>query len=122
MKSAHAIDEKSSFVVAMTIPHIARSAEHQRRARIRRAIMTTTEHLLGRTARLPQGTGRPQDSARLRFILAVAGLAALVAWGLWSEASADRPSGVRATADQVAADHPGAARYDGRGKWTGYLP
>jgi hypothetical protein len=123
MKSAHAVDEKTSFVGAMTIPHIARSAEDQRRARMRGDIMTTTEQLLGPTARLPHAPGRPQDGARLRLILAVAGLAALVAWGVWSAASTDgRQSGVRDTTDQVAADRAGAARYDGRGKWIGYLP
>ena len=85
--------------------------------------MTTTESLLGRPTQVPQATDRPQDGARLRLTLAVAGLAALIAWGIWTEASADRQSGIRATTDQVvAADRVGAARYDGRGKWTGYLP
>lgn len=62
-----------------------------------------------------RGAGRTNEGARLRLLLAVAGLAALVAWGalshVGSETSAD---GRGATSTQEA------PRYDGRGKWTGY--
>ena len=58
---------------------------------------------------------RGAGGARLRLLLAVAGLAALVAWGALShvgrETSADG-RGVTSAQD--------APRYDGRGKWTGY--
>jgi hypothetical protein len=59
--------------------------------------------------------GRTNQRARLRLLLAVAGLAALLAWGalshVGSETSAD---GRGATSAQ---DTP---LFDGRGKWTGY--
>ena len=62
-----------------------------------------------------RGARRTHERPRLRLLLAVAGLAALVAWGVLShvgrESSAD---GRGATSAQ---DRP---RYDGRGKWTGY--
>ena len=62
-----------------------------------------------------RGAGRTHEGARLRLLLAVAGLAALVAWGalshIGSETSADR-QGVTSAQDTPL--------YDGRGKWTGY--
>ena len=58
---------------------------------------------------------RGAGGARLRLLLAAAGLVALVAWGalshVGSETSAD---GRGATSAQEAPP------YDGRGKWTGY--
>lgn len=59
--------------------------------------------------------GRSIEGARLRLVLAVAGLAALVALGALSHVGID-----------TSTDAPGATsaqeapRYDGRGKWTGY--
>jgi hypothetical protein len=53
--------------------------------------------------------------ARLRLVLAVAGLAALVAWGALSHVGTETAAEARgATSAQEA------PRYDGRGKWTGY--
>jgi hypothetical protein len=58
----------------------------------------------------------------MRLVLAVAGLAVLVGWGIWSDASADRSPGHHTSADQVSVDGGATARYDGRGKWIGYTP
>jgi hypothetical protein len=59
--------------------------------------------------------GRANEGARLRLVLAVAGLAALVAWGALSHVGIE--TAVDARGSTSAQDAP---RYDGRGKWTGY--
>jgi hypothetical protein len=69
---------------------------------------------LGATFHL-RGEGRTNDSARLRLVLAVAGIAALVAWGALSHVGVE--TAVDARGATSAQDAP---RYDGRGKWTGY--
>ena len=59
--------------------------------------------------------GRPSEGARVRLVLAVAGLAALVAWGALSHV------GIETAADSRSVTAaPEAPRYNGRGKWTGY--
>lgn len=59
--------------------------------------------------------GRTAKGGRLRLVLAVAGLAALVAWGALSHLGVETPADARGVTS--AQDAP---RYDGRGKWTGY--
>lgn len=62
-----------------------------------------------------RGAGRLTEGARRRLLLAVAGLAALVAWGALSHV------GIEASTDaRGATSAQEAPRYDGRGKWTGY--
>jgi hypothetical protein len=62
-----------------------------------------------------RGAGRLTEGARLRLLLAVAGLAALVAWGALSHV------GIEASTDaRGATSAQEAPRYDGSGKWTGY--
>jgi hypothetical protein len=58
--------------------------------------------------------GERADGPRLRLALAVAGLAALVAWGVLSHVWTG-PS-----EDASAVTSSEEARLDGRGKWTGY--
>ena len=62
-----------------------------------------------------RGDGRATEGARVRLLLAVAGLAALVAWGALSHLGSDASADLRGPTS--AQDAP---RYDGRGKWTGY--
>jgi len=79
--------------------------------------MQTAQRDFEQTARLAAASDRRGgggDRPRLRLVLAVAGLAALVAWGVLSHARSGPP-----------ADAPGftsseQAPLDGRGKWTGY--
>lgn len=78
--------------------------------------MQTVQHDFGQTARLAAAFERRDgraDRAGLRLALAVAGLAALVGWGVLSYAW----SGPTTDAAAIAADE---ALLDGRGKWTGY--
>jgi hypothetical protein len=79
--------------------------------------MRTAQHDFERTARFAAALDRPAGDAerpRLRLALAVAGLAALVGWGVLDYAR----SAPSADAGGVtAAEH---ARLDGRGKWTGF--
>jgi hypothetical protein len=66
------------------------------------------------------GRGDSRAGARYRLILALAGLAALVAWGLSHELSDARSGGEQAgQAASAAARQP---NYDGHGKWGGYMP
>ena len=58
---------------------------------------------------------RRAEGARLRLVLAVAGLAALVAWGALSHIGIETSA-----AGRGATSAQDAPRYDGRGKWTGY--
>ena len=58
---------------------------------------------------------RTNEGARLRLVLAVAGLAALVAWGALSHLALETTADARG-----AMSTQDAPRYDGRGKWTGY--
>lgn len=84
-------------------------------------MMTTARGEFGQASASPGGVfdrrreGPPIEGARLRLLLAVAGLAALVAWGAMSHVGSETSTDVRgATSAQEA------PRYDGRGKWTGY--
>ena len=82
--------------------------------------MTTAQRAFERVAasRRPiarRGEGNSIGGARLRLVLAVAGLAALVAWGALSHLGIEHAADAKGTTS--AQD---AARYDGRGKWTGY--
>ena len=82
--------------------------------------MTTAQRALERAAasRRPfagRGEGTSIGGARLRLILAVAGLAALVAWGALSHLGIEPSANAKGTTS--AQDAP---CYDGRGKWTGY--
>jgi hypothetical protein len=79
--------------------------------------MQTAQRDFKQVARLAAGfhrQGEHADRARLRLALAVAGLAALVAWGVLDYA--DRAP----SADAAAIASSDDARLDGRGKWTGY--
>jgi hypothetical protein len=79
--------------------------------------MQTAQRDFGQTARLAAGfdrQGKGADRPRLRLALAVAGLAALVAWGVLDYTSS-APS-----ADSPVITSSDEARLDGRGKWTGY--
>jgi hypothetical protein len=62
-----------------------------------------------------RGKGRSNRGARLRLVAAVAGLGALVAWGLLSHARID--SSANAQGPTSAREAP---RLDGHGKWIGY--
>jgi hypothetical protein len=82
--------------------------------------MTTAQHELQQgpgfgPALDRRGKGRSNRGARLRLVLAVAGLAALVAWGALSHLGIEPSADAKGTTS--AQDAP---RYDGRGKWTGY--
>jgi len=87
--------------------------------------MLTAEHRLGPRVSTSgaRGPGRFfQDApggARLRLALGVAGLAVLVAWGVVSEARDPSANARDTSAPAVSAGEP---RFDGHGKWTGYLP
>jgi hypothetical protein len=79
--------------------------------------MQTAQRDFEQTARLAAAGDRRDggaDRPRLRLALAVAGLAALVGWGVlshaWTGPSTDGPAFT--SSEQ--------ARLDGRGKWTGY--
>jgi hypothetical protein len=79
--------------------------------------MQTAQRDFEQTARFAAASDRRgggADRPRLRLALAVAGLAALVGWGVLSHART-APS-----TDAAAITSPGEARLDGRGKWTGY--
>jgi hypothetical protein len=89
-------------------------------------MMTTAEHRLGYPASSPdpaidrRAQGRSRDGARLRLILALAGLAALIVWGALSHVVHDPTTDLPTSTDQASsAGQPG---FDGRGKWTGYVP
>lgn len=90
-------------------------------------MMTSAEHRLGQNASVPgvAGAGEfAQDTsggARLRLALGVAGLAALVAWGMATEVRAPHADAYDASGEARAVSATGP-RYDGHGKWTGYLP
>jgi len=82
--------------------------------------MTTAQRAFERAtaSRRPisrRGEGNSIGGARLRLVLAVAGLAALMAWGVLSHVGIET-----ATSSRGAASAQDAPRYDGRGKWTGY--
>ena len=79
--------------------------------------MRTAQHDFEQSGRFAAGLDRRggnPDRPRLRLALAVAGLAALVGWGVLDYAR-NAPS---ADAGGIAAAEQ--ARFDGRGKWTGY--
>jgi len=85
--------------------------------------MTTAEHRFGEPAAAHDRTidrragGRSHDGARLRLLLALAGLAALILWGTLSHLAQDATD-LPASSEQASpAGEPGL---DGRGKWTGY--
>lgn len=89
--------------------------------------MLTAEQRFGHSASTPRATSAGQSfqdtpgGARLRLALGVAGLAALVAWGLATEVRAPHadPQYALGEARAVGATEP---RFDGHGKWAGYLP
>ena len=58
---------------------------------------------------------RSTGGARLRLALAVAGLAALAAWGTLSHVGTETSADAKGTTSARE-----APRLDGRGKWTGY--
>jgi hypothetical protein len=79
--------------------------------------MQTAQRDFEQTARLAAAFDRRAgraDRPRLRLALAIAGLAALVGWGVvshvWTGPSTDG-AGITSS---------GESRLDGRGKWTGY--
>jgi hypothetical protein len=79
--------------------------------------MRTAQRDFEQTARFTAASDRRRggaDRPRLRLALAVAGLAALVGWGVLDYARTAPSTGVSA----ITA--PGEAHLDGRGKWTGY--
>lgn len=62
-----------------------------------------------------RGGGRMNQGARVRLLLAVTGLGALVAWGALSHLGSETPTDSRG-----ATSAQDTSPYDGRGKWTGY--
>lgn len=83
--------------------------------------MTTRQREFGQAVTSPDAAFDCGDEefvnqgARLRLVLAVAGLAALVAWGALSHVGTETAADTRgATSAQEA------PRFDGRGKWIGY--
>ena len=78
--------------------------------------MRTAQHDFEQTARFAAALDRRVDAdrPRLRLALAVAGLAALVGWGVldYARSAPSADAGGITAAEQ--------ARLDGRGKWTGY--
>lgn len=80
--------------------------------------MATTEQRLEQLgAKGPRTRHTPDAGARYRLSLALAGLVALVAWGLLAQLSDQHtgadPAGQTAPADRVP-------QLDGHGKWGGY--
>ena len=81
------------------------------------SVMQTAQRDFEQTVRFAAASDRRAEGAdrpRLRLALAVAGLAALVGWGVLDYARS-APSGDPGSI--TAAEH---APLDGRGKWTGY--
>lgn len=82
--------------------------------------MATTEQRLEQLGAKGPRTRHTSDAgARYRLSLALAGLAALVAWGLF-----DQLSDQHARANQAGQTAPAdrLPHYDGHGKWGGYTP
>lgn len=87
--------------------------------------MLTAEQRFGHSASTPRASSAGQSfqdtpgGARFRLALGVAGLTALVAWGMASEGRSPLADVKDTSGPAVSASEP---RYDGHGKWTGYLP
>lgn len=81
-------------------------------------MVQTAERGFEQTARFGAARDRPSrhadQGARVRLALAVAGLAALVGWGVQSHVRSDPSADARGTVSVQD------ARLDGHGKWTGY--
>lgn len=82
--------------------------------------MATTEQRLEQLgAKGPRTRHTSEAGAWYRLSLALAGLATLVAWGVFAQLS-DQHAGADQAGQTAPADR--LPHYDGHGKWSGYTP
>jgi hypothetical protein len=121
MSNAHRFDEKRSFARSPPHPQIPSSVtvldlvgQHAQG----RFSVQTAHHDFEQTASfgaaLNRRGERPDRGARVRLGFAVAGLAALVGWGVLDHVQTDPSANARTITSAETAG------LDGHGKWTGY--